>query len=186
MRIPSTADVALKISYISHSMMIREMLDSSQRDPGFIYIQPLVSAFKLLDYHRYDVIVSTGTTAAVEALGAWTSTRLDIAAPHEDAQAQLSPGRTGKRVVGGGSSRISGAAAAAAAVSTETARVMLATASSPTRPRLQHRLLVQQQQQGLQSRTEDEVDVSLVSSDAVDAAGAFTIGSPLDVPATPS
>jgi predicted acylesterase/phospholipase RssA/CRP-like cAMP-binding protein len=70
LRIPPLSEVALKISYISHGMMIRNLLKHA--DDSIIYIRPDVGTkYKLLDYHLMTNIVQTGMDAAVETLDKW-------------------------------------------------------------------------------------------------------------------
>lgn len=43
------AQVALKVSYISHTMLLRELTNSA--DDSIVYVRPDIIRFKLLDYH---------------------------------------------------------------------------------------------------------------------------------------
>lgn len=69
-RIPTLSELALRVSYISNSMLIRELL--SRGDPDLVYIQPAVGgAFALLDYHRMPEIVAAGKEAGLAVLSRW-------------------------------------------------------------------------------------------------------------------
>jgi predicted acylesterase/phospholipase RssA/CRP-like cAMP-binding protein len=71
LKIPPFSELALKLSYISHSIQIRELLEASD-DDTLIYIRPDVGTkFKLFDYHRMNEIVSMGRDAALETLNRW-------------------------------------------------------------------------------------------------------------------
>ena len=54
--------VALKVSYISHTMLLRELINGA--DDSIVYVRPDISRFKLLDYHLMEKIVETGAAAA--------------------------------------------------------------------------------------------------------------------------
>jgi lysophospholipid hydrolase len=70
LKIPPLSEIALKVSYVSHSMMIREVL--ARADDSIIYIRPDVGTrFKLLDYHLMPTIVSVGIEEAQEVLNRW-------------------------------------------------------------------------------------------------------------------
>lgn len=61
LRVPPLSEVSLKVSYISHSAKIRELVNAA--DDSILYVRPDVSQFKLLDYHLLDKIVVAGATA---------------------------------------------------------------------------------------------------------------------------
>lgn len=89
-KIPGQYDVALTLSYISHAINIRELLKQglvhvsegsivywctvllssgvSQEDKSIVYIRPEVQAYRLMEYHKFDEIVSKGRDAALKKL----------------------------------------------------------------------------------------------------------------------
>jgi predicted acylesterase/phospholipase RssA/CRP-like cAMP-binding protein len=70
LKIPPFSEITLKVSYISHSMAIREFLQHA--DDSIIYVRPNVGTrFGLLDYHLMPTIVSEGERAMRETLGRW-------------------------------------------------------------------------------------------------------------------
>ncbi len=62
LRIPPLSEVALKVSYISHTMLLRELVSAA--DDSIIYVRPNITRFKLLDYHLLPDIVEAGAAAA--------------------------------------------------------------------------------------------------------------------------
>jgi hypothetical protein len=62
LRIPPLSEVALKVSYISHTMLMRELVSAA--DDSILYVRPDILRFKLLDYHLLPEIVEAGAAAA--------------------------------------------------------------------------------------------------------------------------
>lgn len=60
--VPSTSLITLKLSYISHTMAIKDILAKAQAqgDTTFLYIQPDVQKFALLDYQKLSEIMTLG------------------------------------------------------------------------------------------------------------------------------
>ena len=72
-RVPSLSELSLRVSYVSNSMLNRELL--SRGDPGLVYIQPDVgSKYSILDYHKSREIVDAGREAAHRVLEGWLPT----------------------------------------------------------------------------------------------------------------
>ena len=75
LRIPTLSEMALRVSYISHSMLIRELLSTG--DPSLVYMQPQVgSKYALLDYHKAPAIIEAGYKEATAVLQRWTGSGL--------------------------------------------------------------------------------------------------------------
>eukprot|EP01138_Halocafeteria_seosinensis_P004234 gb/GECG01004330.1/.p1 GENE.gb/GECG01004330.1/~~gb/GECG01004330.1/.p1 ORF type:complete len:1590 (+),score=184.72 gb/GECG01004330.1/:1-4770(+) len=68
--IPSTSLITLKLSYISHTMAIKDILSKAEAagDNTFLYIQPDVQDFALLDYHKLSEIMTLGYLEAESVL----------------------------------------------------------------------------------------------------------------------
>ena len=74
LRIPSLSELSLNVAYISHSMLIKQLLNSG--DPSLVYIQPPVgNRFGLLDYHKAPDIIAAGYQEATVALAKWSGAR---------------------------------------------------------------------------------------------------------------
>jgi hypothetical protein len=74
LRIPPLSEISLKISFISHSMRIKELLQRA--DDSIIYIRPDVGTrFRLLDYHRITDIVTMGIIGTRDSLDKWEHRR---------------------------------------------------------------------------------------------------------------
>jgi lysophospholipid hydrolase len=70
LRIPSLSEISLRVAFISHSMMLRDLL--ARADDSIIYIRPDVGLrFKLLDYDKMQQIVDYGAEAAELVLSKW-------------------------------------------------------------------------------------------------------------------
>jgi predicted acylesterase/phospholipase RssA/CRP-like cAMP-binding protein len=69
LKIPPLSEVTLKVSYISHSMQMRQLLLNA--DDSILYIRPDVNRYKLLDYHLLPSIVECGMMAARDILDRW-------------------------------------------------------------------------------------------------------------------
>jgi predicted acylesterase/phospholipase RssA len=91
LRIPSLSELSLRVAYISHSMLIRELL--RRGDPGLVYMRPPVgSRFGLLDYHRAPEIIAAGYEEATASLARWRAATgqapVPVAAPAHHGAAQ--------------------------------------------------------------------------------------------------
>lgn len=70
LRVPPLSEITLRVSYIAHSMMVRELMATA--DERIIYIRPDVgSRFALLEYNRMNEIVEAGRVATARVLDSW-------------------------------------------------------------------------------------------------------------------
>jgi hypothetical protein len=67
-KIPALHEITLSLSFISHNINIRDLLQQGLEDHSIVYIRPDVQAFSLLDYHKFNDIIIKGRNVALKKL----------------------------------------------------------------------------------------------------------------------
>ena len=67
---PTLSELALRVSYISHSMLLGQLL--ARGDPRVVYMLiPVGSRFSLFEYGSAELIIAAGHASGAEALAQW-------------------------------------------------------------------------------------------------------------------